>query len=118
MTPSVQKVRAVRAHEIPQRAPLRLSAGEQVTVGRRDTQWPAFVFVTAATGEGWVPARHLDAESGPATVNVPYDTTELPTAAGDVLMVVTHDAESGWIWVRAASGREGWVPEETVEALP
>ena len=114
----MRKVRVVRAHEIPQRAPLVLSAGQQVTVGQRDTEWPAFVFVTAGTGEGWVPARHLDAESGPATVQVPYDTTELPTAAGEILTVITHDEASGWSWVRAASGREGWVPDGTVEAVP
>ena len=114
----MRKVRAVRAHEIPQRAPLVLSAGQQVTVGQRDTQWPAFVFVTAGTGEGWVPARHLDAESGAATVTVPYDTTELPTAAGEILTVITHDEVSGWSWVRAAGGREGWVPDDAVEAVP
>ena len=65
-----------------------------------------------------MPARHLDAESGPATVQVPYDTTELPTAAGEILTVISHDEVSGWSWVRAASGREGWVPDDTIEAVP
>jgi uncharacterized protein YgiM (DUF1202 family) len=31
---------------------------------------------------------------------------------------MTRDDESGWIWVRAASGREGWIPADTVQALP
>ncbi len=114
----MRRVRAVRSHEIPKRAPLRLSAGQQVTVGPRDSQWPAFVFVTTDTGEGWVPSRYLDADAGPATVTVPYDTTELPTEAGEVLAVVVRDDESGWIWLRAASGRAGWVPADTVEPLP
>lgn len=111
------RVRAVRAHEIPGRAPLRLSPGQQVTVGRRDDHWPAFVFVTAADGEGWVPARHLDAESGSATVAEPYDTTELPTTAGEPLTVIARDEDSGWIWVQSGTGREGWVPDDTVEPL-
>ncbi len=114
----MRMVRAVQAHEIPERPPLRLSAGQQVTVGRRDDRWPAFVFVTAGDGQGWVPARHLDAESGHGTVTEPYDTTELPTTAGEILTVIARDDESGWIWVRAASGGEGWVPNDTVQALP
>jgi hypothetical protein len=114
----VTEVRAVEGHEIPERPPLRLSPGDRVTAGRRDTRWPAFVFVTAEAGQGWVPARHLDADSGPATVVEPYDTTELPTAAGQILTVIARDDESGWLWVRASGGREGWVPGDTVEQLP
>jgi hypothetical protein len=109
--------RAVRGHEIPERAPLRVTAGQRVNAEKRDSPWPAFVFVIADNGEGWVPSRHLDAGSGPATVIAPYDTTELATTAGQVLTVVTQDVQSGWIWVRAADGQEGWVPDETVELL-
>ena len=109
------EVRAAKAHEIPARAPLQLTAGQRVTAGQRDTHWPAFVFVTADNGSGWVPSRYLDAAPGPATVLTPYDTTELPTAAGDLLTVITVDEESGWLWCRAASGREGWVPADTVD---
>jgi Variant SH3 domain len=111
------QVRAVRGHEVPGRAPLRVAAGQRVTAEQRDSPWPAFVFVTAEDGEGWVPARFLDRSSGPATVLVPYDTTELATTAGEILTVVTRDAESGWIWARAANGREGWVPDDTVREV-
>jgi hypothetical protein len=44
------------AHEIPDRPPLRLLAGEVVQAGDRDSEWPEFVFVTASHGAGWVPA--------------------------------------------------------------
>lgn len=103
------------AHAIPDRAPFRLAIGEQVLVGERDGEWPSFVFVTAADGEGWVPVRYLSASTGPAVVQTPYDTTELPTAIGDVLEVLVEDVESGWLWCRARSGREGWVPVNTLE---
>lgn len=111
----VKRVMARARHEIPDRAHLRLAIGDEVQVGDRDTEWPEFVFVTAARGTGWVPSRHLSQPSGPATVNTAYDTTELPTQVGEVLEVVTEDLVSGWLWCRSSSGREGWVPMSTLE---
>jgi hypothetical protein len=104
------RVRARFSHEIPQRPPIRLAAGEAVLVGEPDLRWPAFVYVRADHREGWVPRRHLSGDEGSATVVVPYDTTELAVAEGDVVIVVERDDESGWWWCRADDGREGWVP--------
>ena len=101
-------------HEIPDRTPLQLAVGDEVEVGERDTEWPEFVFVTASQGSGWVPGRHLSARAGVARVIAPYDTTELPTEAGEVVDVLARDVESGWIWCRATNGREGWVPSKTL----
>jgi len=103
------------AHAIPGRPPLQLAVGERVLVGDRDSEWPEFVFVTAAHGTGWVPARHLSASSGAGVVQTPYDTTELRTEIGDVLKVVVQDLESGWLWCRSRNGREGLVPAKTLE---
>ncbi|MGP4111062.1 hypothetical protein ACTWP5_09130 [Streptomyces sp. 4N509B] len=110
-----RQVRAAAAHEIPERAPLRLAVGDQVRAGERSEEWPAFVFVTASTGTGWVPDRHLSAPAGPAVVREAYDTTELPTAAGEILDVLREDPLSRWTWCRNAEGREGWVPDRTLE---
>ncbi len=110
----MSQVVARTGHRIPDRAPLRLAVGDRVEVGERDARWPAFVFVTAAEGTGWVPSRHLSADSGRATVRTPYDTTELPVEAGEVLEVLREDRDSGWVWCRSGSGREGWVPVEVV----
>lgn len=107
---------ATEAHAIPERPPLSLAPGDVVTVGRRDRDWPAFVFVTAARGSGWVPSRHLSADAGQAVVQTAYDTTELATRSGEILELVARDDESGWLWCRSADGREGWVPSRTVEA--
>ena len=101
---------------IPERPPLSLASGDVVTVGRRDTDWPAFVFITAAGGSGWVPSRYLSADTGPAVVETPYNTTELATSSGEILEVVDRDDESGWLWCRSTDGREGWLPNRTVEA--
>jgi uncharacterized protein YgiM (DUF1202 family) len=107
---------AAEAHAIPERAPLSLGAGEVVTVVHRDGEWPAFVFVAAARGSGWVPSRHLSADEGTAVVETPYDTTELATTGGEILEVVDRDDESGWLWCRSGDGREGWVPSRSVES--
>ena len=118
MIASMRTVVAKMAHQIPTRPPLQLAIGERVAVGQRDTEWPEFVFVTAAHGSGWVPARHLSASSGTAVLNTSYDTTELPTQVGDRLEVLAEDNASGWLWCRSGSGREGWVPINTLEAVP
>ncbi len=111
-------VTAVSAHEIPGRSPLRLAPGERVEAGARSEEWPEFVFVTASGGSGWVPARHLSAAAGPVVVEQPYDTTELPTTAGETLEVLREDLRSGWLWCRSDRGREGWVPVATVSPAP
>ncbi|MGF7234159.1 MAG: SH3 domain-containing protein [Frankia sp.] len=112
----VRRVVAVVEHEVPARPPLRVTTGEQVCVGERDTRWPAFVFVTTAGGTGWVPARQLSHDAGQAVVRAPYDTTELPLRVGDIVeVVVAEDVESGWLWCRSDGGREGWVPINAVQ---
>jgi hypothetical protein len=102
------------AHKVPARPPIRLEVGERVEVGKRDEEWPAFVFVTGARGSGWVPERHLDRDGATAVVAESYDTTELPTHEGEELELIREDRMSGWVWCRAKSGREGWVPEKTL----
>ena len=91
-----------------------LREGETVAVGRHDTTWPAFVLVVAPHGEGWVPARHLSADSGGATVTAAYDTTELALLAGQTVTVLDRDDESGWWWCRTDDGATGWVPMDSL----
>jgi hypothetical protein len=114
----VNTVVARVGHDIPDRPPLRLGVGEEVRVGERDDRWPAFVFVTAADGRGWVPSRHLSAPGEVAKVVTAYDTTELATTAGETLEVLAEDRPSGWLWCRSQAGREGWVPIDTLDEAP
>jgi uncharacterized protein YgiM (DUF1202 family) len=106
---------AKSAHEIPDREPLRLVAGERVDATGRSREWREHVFVTAQGGTGWVPVRHLSGSSGMVTVREAYDTTELATSAGESLEVIKEDIRSGWVWCRSAEGREGWVPLSTLQ---
>ncbi|MTD14648.1 hypothetical protein GIS00_11910 [Nakamurella sp. YIM 132087] len=108
-------VAAVAAdHEIPDWAPISVRVGDHVQVGDRDTTWPAFVFVTVATGKGWVPERLLDDQRPVARVLQDYDTRELPVSAGDRVVVTIDDAESGWCWCTNDDGRAGWVPRRVL----
>ncbi len=102
-------------HAIPDRGPIQLEVGERVAVGERDTEWPAFVFVTAAQGSGWVPERNLARDGVAAVVIEAYDTTELPVPVGGQVEVLREDQLSGWFWCRASDGREGWVPTRAFE---
>jgi hypothetical protein len=115
---SMTRLRATAAHTIPQRPPIRVTPGQQVQAGQRDTDWPAFVFITTDDGAGWVPERHLDTSADPAVVITAYDTTELATTGGEELTLIEQDDPSGWARVRNAAGREGWVPLRTIEPVP
>jgi hypothetical protein len=115
---SMTRLRATASHQIPDRPPIQVVPGQQVRVGQRDTEWPAFVFITTGTGAGWVPERYLDTSSDPAVALTSYDTTELATTAGEELILIERDGPSGWARVRNAAGSEGWVPLRTIEPVP
>ncbi len=106
------RARARSAHFIPDGAPLILEVGDKVEVAESSFHLPAFVFVTATEGEGWVPSRHLSIDSGMGVAITAYDTTELPVQPGDVLTAVERDDTSQWWWCRSDSGAQGWVPVE------
>jgi hypothetical protein len=111
---SAPRVVVTSGHEIPENAPIQLASGDEAEVGERSDEWPAFVFVTTASGSGWVPERYLDDGRPVATVLHPYDTQELPARDGERLTVLADDAESGWSWCRNAEGRTGWVPHSAL----
>ncbi len=110
-------VLATRSHRSPSRPPIVVSPGDDVAVGNRDDEWPAFVLVTSPSGaQGWVPERFLeltgDGRANPLRV---YDTTELEVDPGAMLTVLEPDLGSGWLWCSDEQGRRGWVPVRSVE---
>jgi len=104
-----------------------MRAGDPVTVGRRDTTWPEYVWCNGRDGrEGWVPEAFLEAAgdvqtpdgakaaSAVRTARRDYDALELDVAPGDV--VLAGEEVGGWFWCETADGRSGWVPAECLAA--
>ena len=108
-------VTVVHDHEIPARPAIRIVPGDTVAVGKRDTEWPAFVFIAMAEGSGWVPERHLTSDRPTARAIHAYDTQELHAATGAVLTLVEDDPDSGWAWCVSAEGQAGCVPYRALE---
>lgn len=105
-------VRATADYQPAYPDPLVVSAGEEVTVGREDTEWVGWVWCANAAGKGgWVPKRCVEpaGEGDKGKVLFDYTAAELPLQAGETLTV--HYEEGGWYWVTNAAGESGWVPE-------
>ena len=96
--------------------PLEVAAGDVVTAGHRDKQYPGWIWVTTADGkEGWAPEDYMERRKGSAGImKRAYSAREIDTAAGDVLFVQME--LNGWFWVETADGRSGWVPVDTTDA--
>lgn len=111
--------RRLRAREAWRRSyetPLAVAAGQTVSVGRRDSDWPDFLWCRGAGGrEGWLPETILAVEDMTARVIEDYDAIELSVAAGDI--VEGQRALADWIWCRDTAGEEGWLPERLLEAV-
>lgn len=90
--------------------PLEVRAGEAVSVGERDREWPSFLWCTTAAGRsGWVPEAVLVWKGDRAILREDYSARELTVEVGERLLVARR--EGGWAWVCNERGESGWVPE-------
>ena len=92
---------------------LSVQAGERVTLGRRDDEFPGWQWVVNADGlGGWLPDSFLDQDR----VAADFNTQELTVTTGDNL--VLGAMQDGWIWCRNPdTGAEGWVPETCFDTV-
>ena len=97
--------------------PIHLHAGEQVGLGVRDEEWPAFAWVTTGDGHaGWAPVAWLrPLGDGRAEALRDYDARELDADMGDA--VILHHEHGGWWWSERADGAQGWLPAADLELL-
>ena len=110
------RARVLEAHRAPDRVPIRVRAGERVTLGERDGDWPDFVWTALASGlGGWIPSFLFDADSGQANALEDYDTKELDAEPGEELAL--HRELAGWWWADNARGDSGWIPARKLEHL-
>ena len=105
------RAKAIAAHRSNYPQPIRLTAGERVILGKRDTKYgdPGWIWVTADR-QGWVPEQILTPDG---EVTEDYRADELDTQLGEDLLVLRE--LNGWCWVRNQHGHEGWVPLATIE---
>ena len=113
-----RKYPVTAAHRRSYERPLRLRAGDVVSVGRRDETWTSWLWCTDARTEvsGWVHEAYLDMrKDGTAWALRDYSSIELTVTPGDAL--TGFEVVGAWIWCRNAQGDEGRVPEENCSPL-
>lgn len=93
--------------------PLTLAAGETVTLGQRDTEWPGWIWCVNGAGQGgWVPEQVIDIHDAHGTLRQAYTALELAVKAGEWVNV--QQRINGWAWCVNAEGASGWVPERNL----
>ncbi len=96
--------------------PLKVRAGETVTLGEKDTEWPGWIWGTTSSGKsGWVPESYLEVDGERGVMKFDYDASELTVKVGDTVTVLKE--ESGWYWCANMKGETGWVPRENVGTM-
>lgn len=87
-------------------------AGDRLTLGCVDEEWP-FIWCVAADGKaGWVPLGFVEQQGDVGVLRRDYTAQELALTIGEV--VTLHDEESGWYWATNQLGLSGWVPMRAV----
>ena len=100
------RVRVVAAWAASYDPALKVSPGEALTAGRRDDEWPGWVWCENRHGlGGWLPDEMV--RDGRAVAG--FDTRELSVAIGDRVKVLQRRA--GWTRCATRDGAEGWVPD-------
>jgi hypothetical protein len=113
----MERVRATKDRRIQYKTFIRVRPGDLVRVGEEDRDYPGWWWCTGIDArQGWVPSDVLatGVRKG-ATVRVvaDYESTELPLQHGDLLDVEAR--KDGWLLVRNADDKVGWVPLSDVE---
>lgn len=108
------RVRVILEHISNYPNPVQFGRGDRLTLGRHDTEYEGWVWVTTLDGnEGWAPEEFLDVVSDNAAVaNREYCAWELTTKLGQYLFILSE--VNGWYWAETESGDKGWVPKSTV----
>jgi hypothetical protein len=89
--------------------PLHLAAGQEVTTGPADREWPGWIWVGDSSGRnGYVPTEILEPlgeDRWAATED--FDPTVLKVRRGDAITSLKQI--HGWHWCQNEAGEQGWV---------
>lgn len=101
--------RAIKPWSVHYPDPIRGAAGDRLALGRRDDEYPGWVWATAADGRaGWVPESWLQVEGEHGVLRRDYTAAELPLAIGETIKGELQ--LNGWLWATNTAGKQGWVP--------
>jgi len=112
------KFHANADYTVIDRAPLSLLPGQSVRLGRRDGDWPGWVWVTADDGRGsYVPEEVVQATHGDrATVLQAFEAHDLSVKKHETVASIRE--VKGWHWCRNQAGDEGWLPSYLLVESP
>ena len=106
-------------HEAPasyRDSPLKVSAGDELKVGRRDEEWPGWVFCEDIVGrQGWVPEKYVKIIGEKGIAEHAYSAQELSAFEGEIVRV--ERLESGWAWVTSMTDETGWIPVKNLKSV-
>lgn len=106
-----QMVRVRHGYQIQYADPLSVRAGEGLTVGRADNDFPGWRWCRGTDGrQGWVPVEFLSSQESQTTILQDYSARELHVVAGEEVTV--EDTRHGWLLVRNVKGDRGWIPAD------
>ncbi|MDO9086448.1 MAG: SH3 domain-containing protein [Anaerolineaceae bacterium] len=98
--------------------PIRFQVGDPVQVGKRDEEFPGWIWVITSDGnQGWAPIQYLQIDGFDKTANAlhAYSAWELNTTIGESLTLLYE--LNGWGWVENENKESGWVPLHTIERI-
>lgn len=111
-----ERRRVVEAYESAYPDPIRVQAGDQLTIERRETEWDGWLWCVDTEGrEGWIPEEYVDRRDGRWIALEAYVARELSVEPGTIL--VSHDVVAGWEWCEKSNGETGWVPSENLRSI-
>jgi len=105
------------AHHSNYPNPIHFRRGEPLRLGKRDDEYPGWVWTTTTDGnQGWAPLVLMDlVDDHSAIAQRDYNARELETEPGDRVEVI--EQLNDWSWVIPQDGEPGWVPSHTLTPL-
>ncbi|MBU0509237.1 hypothetical protein KKH27_10415 [bacterium] len=111
-----RRVRVVESYTASNPDPLNVRMGEKVTLGKRDDEWPGWIWCTDARGQSsWIYESLLQIAGDHALMKEDYDATELTVSEGEELTVLR--SVGGWLLCETENGEKGWIPEKNATPL-
>lgn len=106
------------AHRSNYPNPIAFRQGESLRLGKRDDEYPGWVWTTTTDGnQGWAPLALMvvDSDGVQAQASEDYTAWELNTEVGE--RVRLQRELNDWGWVVGADGEAGWVPLATLQRV-